>query len=304
MSMYRREDSINLNRSAPKAVIDCALDRDALFTPQVAPLTLPDGTVPSDEKGNALFRTIYREKSDGTQVLLNPAVGGNYHADSYKVLYETADALFPNSCTDFKLIGNGEKVMFNQTLEQEGDLGGGDFVHNHLMYTGSLNSTWATAIYGFAFRPMCSNQIPQGMIQLSQKRTKNHDALLFEKATVLAKSAEVFDRFISDARLLKAISLNRVSYIRMRDLILPTLDEDAHGRAVKFADKRVEAIDYFYQEEVDRVGENAWALFNAFQSYEFHTATKAKAEKQIEVVREPAKRQVLTNAFKEYALAS
>ena len=77
MPMYTREDSINLNRSAPKAVIDCALDRDALFTPQVAPLTLPDGTVPSDEKGNALFRTIYREKSDGTQVLLNPAVGGN-----------------------------------------------------------------------------------------------------------------------------------------------------------------------------------------------------------------------------------
>ena len=90
----------------------------------------------------------------------------------------------------------------------------------------------------------------------------------------------------------------------MRDLILPTLDEDAHGRAVKFADKRIEAIDYFYSEEVDRVGENAWALFNAFQSYEFHTATKEKAEKQIEVVREPAKRQVLTNAFKEYALAS
>ena len=50
MPMYTREDSINLNRSAPKAVIDCALDRDALFTPQVAPLTLPDGTVPSTKK--------------------------------------------------------------------------------------------------------------------------------------------------------------------------------------------------------------------------------------------------------------
>ena len=75
---------------------------------------------------------------------------------------------------------------------------------------------------------------------------------------------------------------------------------------VNFGDLRTsfEAIDYFYSEEVDRVGENAWALFNAFQSYEFHTAPKEKAEKQIDVVREPAKRQVLTNAFKEYALAS
>ena len=54
---------------------------------------------------------------------------------------------------------------------------------------------------------------------------------------------------------------------------------DAHGRAVKFADKRVEAIDYFYQ-EVDRVGENAWALFT-FQSYEFHTATKAKQRSKL-----------------------
>ena len=64
MPMYTRNDS----RSEPASVIDCALDRDALFTPQIAPLALPDGTVPVDNDGKALFRTIYREKNDGTQV--------------------------------------------------------------------------------------------------------------------------------------------------------------------------------------------------------------------------------------------
>ena len=47
MTMYTRNDS----RSEPASVIDCALDRDALFTPQIAPLALPDGTVPVDNDG-------------------------------------------------------------------------------------------------------------------------------------------------------------------------------------------------------------------------------------------------------------
>ena len=46
MTMYTRNDS----RSEPASVIDCALDRDALFTPQIAPLALPDGTVPVDNE--------------------------------------------------------------------------------------------------------------------------------------------------------------------------------------------------------------------------------------------------------------
>ena len=142
-----------------------------------------------------------------------------------------------------------------------------------------------------------------GLLQLSQKRTKNHDAMLFSKALVLAQASSVFDTFTSNATYMIGITLNQVTYRRIRDQILPTLDEDASGKAVSFADKRIEAIDYFYQEEADRVGENAWALYNAFQSYEFHTATKAKAEKQIDVLRKPERNQSLTESFKEIALA-
>jgi len=298
MPMYDSSDKVEAGTS----VIDSALDADALFVPEQAPLTLPDGTVP-ESKGSPQFRTIYRTKADGSQVLLNPAVSQTYHADSYKVLYDTADSMFPDSCVDFKLLGNGEKVMFTQELGESKDLGGGDTVTSHLMYTGSLDSTWATAIYGFAFRPMCSNQIPMGLLQLSQKRTKNHDAMLFSKALVLAQSASVFDTFTSNAQYMRGITLSQIDYRRVRDQILPTLDEEASGKAVSFADKRIEAIDYFYQEEADRVGENAWALFNAFQSYEFHTATKEKAEKQIDVLRKPERNQSLTESFKEVVLA-
>ena len=290
--------------SVKQSVVDVALDNDALFVPKEAPLTLPDGTVPQNSDGQAIYRTIYREKNDGSQVLLNPAVSRGYHSDSYKVLYETADAMFPESCVDFKLVGNGEKVMFTQQLEESKDLGGGDEVISYLMYTGSLDSTWATAVYGFAFRPFCTNQIPMGLLQLSQKRTKNHDAMLFSKSLVLAQATSVFNDFTSNATFMRGITLTEQQYRSLRDQILPELSEDATGKAVSFADKRIEAIDYFWQEEKDKVGNNAWALFNAFQSYEFHTATKGKEVKQIDVIRKPERNQTLTNALTERVLAT
>jgi len=290
-----------------KDVMDAALDADALFIPQVVPLALPDGTVPlidsGTHEGAAAYTTVYREKADGSQVLLNAAVRPGYHAASYAQLFKTADAMFPGTCDGFKLIDQGRKVVFTQHIGDKFDLGGGDTVSNYLMYVGSLDSTWTSACFGFAYRAFCTNQIPMGLLQMSQKRTVNHDALLFKKATLLAKAADVFDAFTSDAAMLRGIELTTATYRNLRDSVLPDVPEDAHGKTVAFADKRIEAIDYFWQDEVDKVGSNAWALFNAFQSYEFHTATKDDAAKQVEVVRQADKKQPLTNAVRELVLA-
>lgn len=288
-------------------VIDAALDADALFTPKTAPLALPDGTVPVVESGKHAgedaFTTIYRETADGEQILLNAAVRPGYHAASYAQLFHTADAMFPGSCDGFELVDQGKRVVFSQQLGEPVDLGGGDIVTSCLMYTGSLDSTWASAIYGFAYRTFCTNQIPTGIVQVSQKRTTNHDALLFRKAAVLAGAAGVFGEFVTSAVMLRGVSLTTRQYRDLRDTILPDVEEDAHGKTKAFAENRTAAIDYFWQEEVEKVGSNGWALFNAFQSYEFHTATKNDGVKQAEVIRQHDKKQPLTNAVKELILA-
>jgi len=283
------------------SVMDAALDADALFVPQTEPLALPDGTVPTVESGTHAgepeFTTIYREHKDGSQTLLNAAVRPGYHAASYAQLFQTADAMFPGTCSGFRVIEDGRKITFTQQLGDTRDIGGGDTVGNFLLYTGSLDSTWASAAYGFAYRPFCTNQIPMGVLQMSQKRTVNHDQLLFKKSVIMARSADVFEQFVSNATLLRGVSLTDRQYVSLRDTVLPDVPDDAHGKTIAFADRRIAAIDYFWQEEVERVGANAWALFNAFQSYEFHTATKDAVVKQAEVIRQPEKRQTLTNAL-------
>jgi hypothetical protein len=288
-------------------VMDRALDADALFTPQVAPLTLPNGEVPLVAEGTHIgepaFSTIYRETADGEQILLNAAVTPGYHAASYQQLFATADAMFPGTCVSLNLVGGGKKVVFTQELGDAFDIGGGDMLNNYLMYTGSLDSTWASACYGFAYRTFCTNQIPMGLLQMSQKRTVNHDVLLFKKAALLAEAANVFTEFTSNAMMLKGIDLTTARYRAIREILVPTPDEDAHGRTTALHDRRIAGIDYFYQEEVEKVGANGWALYNAVQSYEFHTVTKGNAEKQAEVIRQPEKKQALTEQVASLVLA-
>ena len=297
-TMFNAKDEVEAGTS----VLDAALDADALFTPQVAPVALPNGTVPVNRNGEPEFSTVYREGANGEQYLLNAGVKPGYCAVGYKGIIETADAMFENACDSLHLIGNGEKLLFTQKIG-EGTTGG-ETLGSYLMYTASLNSTWPTAVYGFAFRPSCSNQIPTGMVQLSQKRTRNHDFLLFHKASLVAKAADVFDNFIGSTAMLRSVELSEFSMRKLRDSVLPQLDDDASKRAVTMADKRIAGIDYFWQEEKERVGSNAWALYNAIQSYEFHTVTKDRVASQAEVVRDPARNQRFSEAVKVAALAT
>lgn len=276
-------------------VMDRALDADALFTPQVTPLTLPNGT-------ETEFATVYRETNDGEQILLNAAVTNGYHAGSYAQIVQTADALFPGTCTGLDVIEGGKRLVFTQELGEGYDLGGGDFVHNHLLYVASLDSTWATACYGVAYRAMCTNQIPTGMVQISQKRTKNHDQLLFQKAQIVAGAVNRFEEFVGNAGMMRGIEITGRDFHRILNVLVPALEDDAHGRAVNAYEAKVAGITYFWEDEVEKVGRNAWALYNAVQSYEFHTVTKGDERKQAEVIRQPGKSQALTERVRELVL--
>ena len=133
---------VNSNSS----VIDCALDAGALFEPKRIHTLLPNGA--SCDK----TFTVYRELEDGSQAVLNAGVTKQYLASSYQLLFDTAEEMFPNSCNQFTLFGNGERVCFTQTIGELTEFEDGDELFTNLMYTGSMDSTWKTAVYGFMYR--------------------------------------------------------------------------------------------------------------------------------------------------------
>lgn len=281
--------------------IDAALDSDALFEPQTTGTILPNGTV-----DDSTF-TIYREKQDGTQVVLNAGVKKGYYAGSYRSLLNTAEAMFPESVTNIKTWDDGAIIVFTQDIDTPYTFGDGDSLTRSIMYTASLNSTFSTQAIGFSFRPFCTNQIGQGTLQVNQKRTKNHDELLFSKAQIMATYAQAFDRFVSNATMLKGLTMTNSLMNRVLEQVAPLItDPEANQKAVNFAEKRREGIMYFYGEEAATFGENAYSLYQAVQTYEYHTASdgKGKDMKQVKVVAEPEKAQSLTLQTGSLLLAS
>ena len=283
------------------SAIDAALDADALFTPKTTGTILPNGSV--DENSY----TVYREYADGTQAVLKAGAGANYYTGSYESLLNTAEAMFPGSVTGMKTWHHGSILVFTQDIDEPYTFGDGDSITRSIMYTASMNSTFSTRAIGFSFRPFCTNQEGQGQLQMSQKRSKNHDEMLFSKAQIMAEAANRFDAFISDATMLKGLQMTNSLRTRILDQVAPLItDPDANQKAVNFAEKRREGIMYFYGEEVEQFGENAFSLYQAVQSYEFHTGTKGKSKdmKQTKVVTDPEQAQPLALTAREMLLAA
>jgi len=283
------------------SAIDAALDADALFTPKTTGTILPNGSV--DENSY----TVYREYADGTQAVLKAGAGANYYTGSYESLLNTAEAMFPGSVTGMKTWHHGSILVFTQDIDEPYTFGDGDSITRSIMYTASMNSTFSTRAIGFSFRPFCTNQEGQGQLQMSQKRSKNHDEMLFSKAQIMAEAANRFDAFIKDATMLKGLQMTNSLRNRILDQVAPLItDPDANQKAVNFAEKRREGIMYFYGEEAEQFGENAFSLYQAVQSYEFHTGTKGKSKdmKQTKVVTDPEQAQPLALTAREMLLAA
>jgi hypothetical protein len=123
----------------------------------------------------------------------------------------------------------------------------------------------------------------------------------------MAEAANRFDAFIKDATMLKGLQMTNSLRNRILDQVAPLItDPDANQKAVNFAEKRREGIMYFYGEEAQQFGENAFSLYQAVQSYEFHTGTKGKSKdmKQTKVVTDPDQAQPLALTAREMLLAA
>ena len=283
------------------SAMDAALDADALFTPKVTGTILPNGSV--DTASN----TVYREYADGSQAVLKAGAGNSYYSGSYESILNTAEAMFPESVTAMRTWHHGSILVFTQDIDEPYTFGDGDSLTRSIMYTASMNSVFSTRAIGFTFRPFCTNQEGLGELQMSQKRSKNHDEMLFSKAAIMAEAANRFQAFITDATMLKGLQMTNSLRNRILDQVAPLItDPDANQKAVNFAEKRREGIMYFYGEEVENFGENAFSLYQAVQSYEFHTGTKGKNKemKQTKVVTDPEDAQTLTLTAREMLLAA
>ena len=283
------------------SAMDAALDNDALFTPQKVGTILPNKTEDTETF------TIYREYADGTQAVLKAGAGANYYSGSYESILNTAEAMFPESVTGMKTWHHGSILVFTQDIDEPYTFADGDSLTRSIMYTASMNSTFSTRAIGVTFRPFCTNQEGLGELQMSQKRSKNHDEMLFSKAQIMAEAANRFQAFITNATMLKGLQMTNSLRNRILDEVAPLItDPDANQKAVNHAEKRRDGIMYFYGEEVEKFGENAFSLYQAVQSYEYHLGTKGKAQemKQTKVVTDPQDAQTLTLTAREMLLAA
>ena len=114
----------------------------------------------------------------------------------------------------------------------------------------------------------------------------------------MANYADAFDRFITNATMLKSYDMTNSLLRTVLDQVAPLItDAEATTKAINFAEKRRDGIMYYYGEEVAKFGENAYSLYQAVQSYEFHVQTKGKSAdiKKVNVISDPSANQTLTN---------
>jgi len=274
------------------SVLDAALDAGALFEVKTAPVTLPNGSVPVVPKGKYEGLPervlVYRDTDEG-QHLLN-VTSPQWPTSNYLELVEMAEGLFPNSCSGLKVLDGGRRLLFTQEIGEPRDLGGGDLISPNLLWTASLDSSWASGAYSIAHRAFCANQIGMSTKHLKVKRTTNHDIRLLERGAVLAFALEQFEAFAEQASSLRRINVNSTQCWDVIRNILPRPqgkgDEAPTNRALAAWERKVDGIRaHWASESFGPAANTAWALVNAVQSYEYHDGTKGHVDRQVDLTR-------------------
>ena len=284
------------DRETSANVVDAALDAGALFKVKTEPLSLSDGSIPliksGKYEGQPRRNILSREHGgvDGEDVFLN-VVHPSHPTSNYKQLCETAEALFPGTCTGFKCLDEGRRIIFTQQIGEEVDLGGGDFIAPNLMWAASLDSSFPSLGMHYLYRLWCMNQERIADVMFKVKRTTRHDQILLERSTILADSMGVLQDFIKHATFLRHIKVSNSEFERMLANVVPKPEERFNDegdlipntRAINAWEKKRSAIRYYYKEEQDGPAPGtAWAVWNAVQSAESHELTKSSdPDKQV-----------------------
>ena len=287
----------------PQNATDMALDRGYLFQPKRHPILLPNGEPETDRKGNPLAYVIYRDMPDGSQKMLNPAVSPTFALSGYELLTQTVDGLFPESTVGMNMLEGGRRIMIRVRPEEPVAVYGDDRVAMEILFVQALDGGWSTAAYGTTYRFFCSNQMRIEQAVFRVKRTTNHDQNVFERSLIMATATEQFQEYMARARHWAHTPFLRQHFVNLiKELVPRPVAKDGKepsSKTLTLWERKVDGIDYFWNEEVDRCGATAWAALQAIQSYEFHTKGRDKSadadlKRKAEILRDPQKHERLT----------
>jgi hypothetical protein len=286
-------------------VIDAALESGALFEVKSEPMSVA-GTVPTIKegvyKGQPLQKIIYRDTPEGPKVL--NVVHPSFPESNYLQVAEIAEALFPESCQSMALIEEGERFSFTQAIGEEVDLGGGDIIQPHLLWTASLNSTWSTGAHGLGHRFFCTNQLPLAKAHIKVRRTLNHDFTLTTRSAIIAQVTDRLAVFGQMVSTLKGIRLSADQVNKLVSDLIPEPIEGAHGKTINTYQTKVAAVRYYLgEEDSGPAAGTAWGFWYAVQSAESHKLTEGKVQSRRQVDMIVNEAQPLTSAAETRLLA-
>ena len=257
-------------------VFDVASEVNADFGCHVSPKGYLDPitnqfVVPKYETGNKRGkpRGVYVLRND-TMVPLGDHSGRYPHRDGYKHVFETIETLFPNTCTDITVFGQGERLAITQQIGDSIEIVDGDFIDPVVITIMSLNGMWPTGMFAYDFRVSCANIINLADAFIKVKATKNHDNMLTLRSAVLEASKAESEQVATFARKLSEKGLSDVAFYRMLNALLPEADMDAPTKTRNAVDAKRAAILNAWTQETNGVWGNGWLAYNAFQGAEQH----------------------------------
>lgn len=222
-------------------------------------------------EGTPLYQFVVRTDTDQPLGLHS----GRYpNISDYRQLGELAEQTFPNSTTDVRLWGNGEKVALMQQIAKPADLGGGDTIAPHVVWISSFNGQWATGVHSMTTRLFCTNQLIGGGL-LKVKHTMNHNQLFAFRVSVVAAARERAEIMQNMALVLKDQSYTDQQFEELVKTVVPMPpkpeDGELSSRVETMVKKKREEMTRRWNEEVQEWGTpNKWLAYNAVQGAEQH----------------------------------
>lgn len=279
----------NLNREVhdPSSVYNVC--DEAVFPVEYFPALFMGGEyntpiVPRVESGKNKGKptNVFVVRTDTNQALGLHSSRYDQRQDGYATVLETAETLFPNSAESCTLFGNGERLVFTQTLGEQEDIGsGGDCLLPRLVWVSSLNGTWSTGVFNMMERPSCANQLIGATPLWKVKRTTNHGDRVEIRAEILANQVVEAKRFAYLANVMNDQTFTNREFDALVDKLVP-LDWDASDRAFRNAETKQATLKHKWRIELDKWGSitshgNRWLAYNAIQGAEQHYLCKGNA---------------------------
>lgn len=218
---------------------------------------------------------VYVVRDDTDDVLGLHSSKYDRRMDGYRTVVETAEQLFPNTTTSCTLFGNGERMILTQDLGEAVDVGGGDTLLPQIVWTSSLNGTWATAVYDVMYRLFCQNQLMGTNSLWKVRRTTNHGDLVTARASILEGSMRRAKAQTEIARVLSDGAYTRDQFFALVEKLVPEVPHDASVRAQNQVVRLRGSMLVAWGNEVQAWGRhgmgNRWLAYNAVQGAEQHS---------------------------------